>query len=282
MRKASWPRCVTLQIDWTTIPRKRLRRQSMLQSAVDDVLVGARFLQREFPGKPLVLVGFSFGGPAVWPAALTLLREAAEGCRPLAGVCSIAGSAREGDAYADAGLATKACVHGVGAEGGGEVAALFLQGTHDKNVALQVAEYLVEAARPPACLARVNYGPHMMDTCRSAAYPFLRDWTIDAISRWGRRRRRLVATSSSDTEPRPNQDEDGKAAETKLAGSLDGEEAAFCRAYGRPVRLGRPLEPRANEVEGKERWRRKPSKKRLQKIRCDPDHVLAGLVGFSM
>ena len=42
---------------------------------IDDVLVGARFLQREFPGKPLVLVGFSFGGPAVWPAALTLLRR---------------------------------------------------------------------------------------------------------------------------------------------------------------------------------------------------------------
>ena len=67
------------------------------------------------------------------------------------------------------GLATKACVHGVGAEGGGEVAALFLQGTHDKNVALQVAEYLFEAARAPACFARVNYSPHMMDARRERA-----------------------------------------------------------------------------------------------------------------
>ena len=72
--------------------------------------------------------------------------------------------------------------------------------------------------------------------------------------------------------------EEGRAPDDEA----DEEEAAFRRVYGRAVRLGRPLKPRTNEVEGKERWRRKPSKKRLSRIVCDADHVLAGLVGFSM
>ena len=182
-RHSRWARCVTFQMDWTIIPRKRLRRQPMLQSAVDDCLVAARFLQRRWPRAPLVLAGFSFGGPAVWPAALVLLREASAASaadgdaaplrRPLAGVCSIAGSGRGGDKYAAAGLHTRACIQSVS---GGAVASLFLQGSHDKNVALQVAEYLFEAARAPACFARVNYSPHMMDCARAVAYPFFRDW----------------------------------------------------------------------------------------------------------
>ena len=251
------PRCVTLQIDWTIIPKKTLRRMPMLQSAVADVLVGVQFLKEKYPGIPLVLVGFSFGGPAVWPSAVQMVQT---GDGLLAGVCSVAGSARGGDAYSAAGLNTKECVEKLDEN----VAKLFLQGTHDRNVALQVAEYLFDATPEPKCFARVNYALHMLNLTRDKVYPFFREGVVAAILRWHRRQQPARTESVRED-----------------AGSIDAE-IRFRQMFSASVRLGRSLETRPTEVEGKERWRRKPSKKRLQKIVCDADHVLAGLVGFSM
>eukprot|EP00976_Prorocentrum_cordatum_P012973 259747-Prorocentrum_minimum.AAC.3 len=56
-------------IDWTRIPRTKLRRKDMLQSAISDAVVASEWICEKYPGVPLILGGFSFGGPTCWAAA---------------------------------------------------------------------------------------------------------------------------------------------------------------------------------------------------------------------
>jgi len=130
------PRGGDVQIDWTRIPRTKLRRPDMLESAIADGLAGAHYLASKFPNVPLILGGFSFGGPTVWAVARRLQAE-----RPglVGGLVAMAGSARGGELYEEMGVDTAASVRAVSAAG---VPVQFVHGTHDKNVALQVAEFL--------------------------------------------------------------------------------------------------------------------------------------------
>ena len=105
----------------------------MLQAAVQDAETGAVWLLERYPNARLIICGFSFGGPSMWAA---LDRLAAKYGPRLAGAASIAGSCRGGDTYEELRLATAACVERFA----GRV--LFLHGAADKNVALQVGEFL--------------------------------------------------------------------------------------------------------------------------------------------
>mmetsp|Transcript_28331 Transcript_28331/g.53971 ORF Transcript_28331/g.53971 Transcript_28331/m.53971 type:complete len:262 (-) Transcript_28331:1699-2484(-) len=63
---------VVMQIDWTQIPRTKLRRLDMLQSSMADTAAACMWLAEKYPGVPLILGGFSFGGPTVWAVAAQL------------------------------------------------------------------------------------------------------------------------------------------------------------------------------------------------------------------
>ena len=250
--------CVTLQIDWTTIPFKRLRRLDMLESSVADVTVAAHWLLARYPGVPLVVAGFSFGGPSIWPALGSLPADA-----PIAGAASIAGSARGGPKFAKRNLATadavrRFCARQIIPSPGAEPcppAVLFLHGTHDANVALQVAEHLHDAAAHPKCLVQVNYALHMFDTARDATHQALRDWVVGTLQRWHHRRGADAAAA---------------------------EGAPQCR-YVQDARvvIGRQMKLRAGDKAGRESWRPKPSPGRLARIKCSKGHPLAGLMGYS-
>ena len=165
-----------LMVDWSVIPRRRLRRLWMLESAVEDAVAGARWLLDRHAGARLVVVGFSFGGPALW-AALDRL-SAAFGAR-LAGAASVAGSARGGETFAA--FDTAACVARFAATGR---PTLFLHGSHDKNVALQVSELLhgrAVEAQGRSTLVVINRAAHLLDTARDVAYRTLRDWIAAAL-----------------------------------------------------------------------------------------------------
>jgi hypothetical protein len=107
------------------------------------MVAAAKYMQATFADRtgvvplPLVLVGMSFGGPAAWAAAAKLLCEAPVPVH-LAGVAALGASGRGGSGFEDEGLDTVACVSTCAAAG---VPALFLHGSSDKNVALDVAFY---------------------------------------------------------------------------------------------------------------------------------------------
>ena len=282
---ARWPLprragVVTLMIDWSTIPRKRLRRVEMLEAAAADALAGARWLLERYddPSLPLVVMGFSFGGPAMWAALRALLARRPDGAR-LAGAASIAGSARGGARFEERLLDTCGAIDAFcgddGADGGADGAesdddraddraaaagaaaagsrpVLFLHGTHDKNVALQVSEYLRDRARDASrrargddrtALVRVNHARHMLDGARDAAFEALRSWTLAALAAHDRRARAAP--------PLP---------------------AMVCS-------IGRSLPSIGRD--GREDWRQQPSRRRLARAAVAPGHPLAGLVGYS-
>lgn len=254
-----------LHMDYTCIPRKRLRQLWMLENAVKDAMTAARYLCRTYLGVPIVLVGFSFGGSVIWPTARLLFRERESESD---GVCALAGSARGGEAFERAGLATKSSIARLDRRSRrtSSIAKLFVHGSHDKNVALDVAEFLFRASAAPKCFARVNFSAHSMEAARDTVFAFWRDWICAVFARWHRRREQSETITDRFSFSRHDVDEE-----------------RFCRKYNTArVRLGRPLKKRVGEAEGKERWRCKPSKKRLRKIQCDASHPLAGLVGFSM
>eukprot|EP00927_Polykrikos_kofoidii_P043583 TRINITY_DN37660_c0_g1_i1.p1 TRINITY_DN37660_c0_g1~~TRINITY_DN37660_c0_g1_i1.p1 ORF type:complete len:677 (-),score=117.46 TRINITY_DN37660_c0_g1_i1:79-2109(-) len=218
---------VCLQLDWSDIPRGRLRQLGCLESAVLDIEVGVSWLMAKYPCCPLVIVGFSFGGPSMFAATRRLPRGV-----PLAGCCSIAGSARGGPRFRKVGLDTVGAVRTLGRrridEGGatcrgrgransasmgdsgddtdeesssqgsegqggdwprrdvGSPAILYIQGTHDSNVALQIAEYLYHRSADPKRFVRFNYAAHMLESVRDLAYEELRNWVIGALERWYR------------------------------------------------------------------------------------------------
>merc|ERR1712007_93664 len=69
-------------------------RLDKLESAVADVDAAAHWLLAKYPGRPLALIGFSFGGPAMWAATRRLPSEAL-----VAGAASVSGSARGGTTF---------------------------------------------------------------------------------------------------------------------------------------------------------------------------------------
>lgn len=357
---------VTLQIDWSRIPRRRLRRHDMLESAVADAHVAALWLLERYPGRPLVMAGFSFGGPSMW-GAIGRLPAAA----PLAGAASIAGSARGGSTYEDTSLDTVGCIRAcseralaskdlhdtisgqflgsaadgeeVAAEGeeseagdcaaanAGRVAgprilapaALFLHGTHDKEVALQVAEYLHSAAGSPRSLVRINGATHMFDSARDLAYETLRTWVLESLNRWwvansdcrepfkalfplwspafraasapappplptipfpsglGAAETAAVAASALRAAVAGFRPQPGRIARAAPLQRLSSAPAQPSSIVGTDIELGREMRVRDGERPGQERWRVKPSRRRVSRVAVARGHPLRGLVGYS-
>jgi len=243
-----------LQIDWTNIPRTKLRRIDMLESSVADTLAAAHWLLDKYPTVPLLLGGFSFGGPTNWAVASKLVKElgppdqASNRAAKLGGIFAIAGSARGGERFEELGLGTASAVREVSSEG---VPVFFLHGTHDKNVALQVAEFLYKEASVPKEMVVIPNSPHMFDNCRDTAYRALIRWLLS------------VGLGSSD----PNS--------TKLKKP----------SIAKKTVMGKPIQKISGESKGKERWRCAISNARLNKY-CSENlegelHPLAGLVGYS-
>ena len=169
-------RCAALLMDWSVIPRTRLRRRDMLEAGVSDAKAALRFVQRRFAGAPIVVVGFSWGGCVLWSALSEIAND--DDC---AGAVAIAGSARGGAQLEAAGLDSIAGVRACAERGG---ALLFLHGTHDKNVATQVADFLFDAAQTDLKrLVKFNRAQHMFDTARDVAYAELQSWTRAALAR---------------------------------------------------------------------------------------------------
>jgi len=245
---------VCLQIDWTIIPRKKLRRLDMLESAVADVDAAAQWLLTRYPGRPLVLIGFSFGGPAMWAATRRLPSEAL-----VAGAVSVAGSARGGSAFEKRQLDTVGALKEWGrrrlaGRSNAAPGAMFLHGTHDERVALQVGEYLYEQASKPRRLVRVNLGNHMLNKTRDVAYNELRSWIIGAFGHWH------LHCNPNASAPMASQ----------FGRFLDSGE----------ISVGQVVPSHPGDSPGHEHWRVKPNEVRCRRTKS-AGHPLAGLVGYS-
>ncbi|KAK3272819.1 hypothetical protein CYMTET_18904 [Cymbomonas tetramitiformis] len=228
-----------LQIDWSVIPRKALRRKDMLVSSVNDVIAAAEYFYLRFP-VPTILGGFSFGGPTVWAAARHLATNFPE--YPIAGVLTMAGSARGGERFETSKLDTVGAVKSLAG-----TPVLLVQGTHDRNVAMQVSEYIYQEASAPKELVVAAMAPHMFDNCREVVYNAVRRWVLTVFS--------------------PGNDG------ALPAGRLLEEKITI---------LGKEMQLKRGEEEGKENWRCQVAPKRLHKY-CNAEdrHALAGLVGYS-
>jgi len=87
-------------------PRRRLKLVRSLEIAANDFVAGVHYMRASFGmDLPVVLVGFSFGGPAAWSAASKLVKMG----MPPVGVVAMAGSCRDGPAFQELGLDTLGC-----------------------------------------------------------------------------------------------------------------------------------------------------------------------------
>lgn len=298
---SSWAPVATLHFDYTLCPAGRLRKVSVLESAVEDMLACVEWIQARFPSAALILGGFSFGGPVAWATARRLPRGS------IAGVASLAGSARAGPRFDAGELDTASGVEWH------EGASLFVHGSHDSNVALQVAEYLYEKASEPRSLLVVHGSTHMFESAgnatRDAVYAPLRDWVLavatrppppqeeDSCSRadggggdsstllsFGVRvisdgaRRRPVQQRLGAEVDRMKEREEEEAATPSAGGRDDG--GSEQQQEGETVAVARKGKQRAGQPEA---WRQKVSQRRLREYcsHSEVRHELAGLVGYS-
>lgn len=270
---------VSLMIDWSKIPRGKLRRLDMLQSAVSDVNAAAQWLTAKYPAKPLVLLGFSFGGPSMWAATRQLPTDT-----PIAGAASIAGSARGGSVFTKLKLDTEGCVkafaerncHQYGKDccatnetdrRSAAPATLFLHGTHDELVALQVAEYLYSHASQPKSLVRINWATHMFNTARDSGYNNLKTWVLAAFERW----RNLQVACLRSTDQSTNNATASRTLSTSRS-TICPHSQHVGVSLSSETSIGPPLRQEGFVV--------KPSKSRRRRA-CSANHALSGLVGYS-
>ena len=309
---AGWAPVATLQLDYGRCPKGRLRKLGILASAVEDMVAATTYMRGRYPGAKVILGGFSFGGPVCWATARRLPRGAVDG------ILNLAGSARGGPRFEEAELDTlggvrwvhdegSGCGDGDGdgdgkqeAKGGGSGPArsLFVHGTHDSNVALQVAEYGHRAAVAATAsrqeggggdgegrsnssgpgtssLLVVRNGSHMLDTSRDAVYPLIRKWvlavaTATSVPWHGVRevegltyRRIAQMEAGGGGRRRPDGRRSSRSRNGAVPSSSEGREE--------------------KETAGEESWRQQPSHRRLLKYcqHSDVAHELAGLVGYS-
>eukprot|EP00929_Paragymnodinium_shiwhaense_P093313 TRINITY_DN5345_c0_g2_i1.p1 TRINITY_DN5345_c0_g2~~TRINITY_DN5345_c0_g2_i1.p1 ORF type:complete len:682 (-),score=99.80 TRINITY_DN5345_c0_g2_i1:460-2505(-) len=296
---------VSLQMDWSTTPRRILRRLSVLECAVLDVEAAAQWLCSRFPGRPLAIIGFSFGGPAMWASANRLPPH-----YNFAGAASIAGSARGGTKFAEASLNTIRCVHELGkrcllqqaSQAGPQGSAdaeqgknnmnnapafkfppssLFVHGTHDTNVALQIGEYLCEQAAQPKRFVRINWATHHLNTARDAVYGQLKQWVVATLGRWHRITQATFCIEEDETD-----------LSALAAGSCEACTGYLELGPKMPARVSLAVQRGDDDMEATESWRQAPIRRRRKKCEFqqaagDADHgprkkhPLAGLIGYS-
>eukprot|EP00747_Dinoflagellata_sp_TGD_P213303 gnl/TRDRNA2_/TRDRNA2_86279_c0_seq2.p1 gnl/TRDRNA2_/TRDRNA2_86279_c0~~gnl/TRDRNA2_/TRDRNA2_86279_c0_seq2.p1 ORF type:complete len:459 (+),score=51.20 gnl/TRDRNA2_/TRDRNA2_86279_c0_seq2:65-1441(+) len=194
-------------------PNQALKTCGALIDAVDDLRHCAAYMYSKYK-VPVVLAGFSFGGAVIWPVARELHAVGA-----LAGVVSIAGSARGGSRFRDHNIDTgralvSLCeqpgtdkpssdgVAGVANSLAGTLSPrlLWLHGTHDTNVPIDVSQHFFsKAAASHKTLAIVLGAEHMFDKQRDAVYVFLKDWLAETLSGSGGSRAVSQVLRISDT-----------------------------------------------------------------------------------
>lgn len=193
-------------------PARLLKRVDVLRSAAADLVAAVLYLRELFLGKarsslPIALVGMSFGGPAAWAAAAELLRN---GLR-LDGVVALAASGRGGAAFETLNLDTRGCVEACAAAG---IPTLFLHGSADKNVALDVAAYFyriycrwshrcedldenASAVARHASFVVVPGSVHNFSNARDRVFLVLKDWLVECLAGGNRKRSYTTSASSS-------------------------------------------------------------------------------------
>ena len=176
-----FPVCAGLQISWrhcvsgAAWPKRKLKHLSSLRIAAEDIVAAVSFMRERYGEVPVILIGFSFGGPAVWAAA--------QRCE-VHGMIALASSARGGERFEHAGLDTEA---GIRAAVHRNLPVLWLHGLADRNVDPAVtahfsslAERQQETAATTSELAviMIRACGHMFDSSRILAYQVLRAWLI--------------------------------------------------------------------------------------------------------
>jgi len=165
---------------WPTY--KRLKQVGSLQIAANDIVAAVNYMRARYGSHlPVVLVGFSFGGPSAWAAASKLTEEGA----PPAGVVALAGSGRDGTAFRSQGLDTLGCAVRCREAG---VSALLLHGTEDSNVAIEVPQYYYQNllscggdAGGALTLAVVLGAEHICDLSRDIVFAALKGWIVSCL-----------------------------------------------------------------------------------------------------
>eukprot|EP00439_Symbiodinium_sp_Y106_P053608 s3251_g7.t1 len=175
------PICAGLQISWrhcvggTAWPKRKLKHLSSLRIAAEDIVAAVSFMRERYGELPVILVGFSFGGPAVWAAA--------QRCE-VHGMIALASSARGGERFEHAGLDTEA---GIRAAVHRNLPVLWLHGLADRNVDPAVTAHFSSLAEKhqetaatsselTVCMIRAC--GHMFDSSRILAYQVLRAWLL--------------------------------------------------------------------------------------------------------
>ena len=143
---------------------------------MEDLVASAEYAMSTYPGVPIFMCGYSFGGPSVWAAARRL--TSAQG-HSLGGVISIAGSARGGARFEELQLDTVGAVRHVTSLG---VPALFVTGDQDTNVPLPVSALQWHAAeKQHRTLVVVQDSFHSMDHARDQLYQVLLWWLVSSV-----------------------------------------------------------------------------------------------------
>lgn len=169
----------SLVLDYSHVNKRRqkLARSGSLETAVDDAFVAATYLMERHANAYLLIVGHGFGGAVGWACAARLCR-AGHG-RRVAGVACVAGHAFGGDAYDLRRLSTPLCIEA------SRCPCLFIHGSRDGNVALQISEFLhakaLARARGLSSLTIVSGADHGFASRRDVAFAALRDWALGTL-----------------------------------------------------------------------------------------------------
>lgn len=179
---------VVLHISWRHThrgkrwPCRKLKLVSSLEIAANDFVAAVHYMLATYgPQLPVVLVGFSFGGPAAWAAARKLTASGA----PPVGVVTLAGAGRDGPGFREHELDTLGCALRCRQAG---VSALLLHGSADENVAIEVSEYLYsnlgacEDTQAALALAVVPGSAHLFNIARDIVFAAMKDWVLACAS----------------------------------------------------------------------------------------------------
>jgi len=160
----------------------RLLQLRTLQIAVEQVSASLQYLRSKYTQEhtriPILLGGFSFGGPTAIAAA----RQLSAAGERVVGVMTLAGSGRGGSHFEQEGLDTLGAVHDLSERG---IPQLFIAGTHDSLVPEEVVRWIRSASgngSGAASLAVLRGDGHQLHRARQELLPLLYSWCVNVLS----------------------------------------------------------------------------------------------------